>query len=332
MTDPIAERRWFHPARDWPIVAMLVFAEELLWLSERFQWFGFNAHKGWTVLIAVAAVGVAFVLMLLWLVVAYVSRWRFQFSIPYLLVLTVVVAFPCSWLAVEIKAAYEQKEVVDAIVGVHGAICYDYESDASRGPARRPQPPAPEWLQNLLGTDFFASVASVDCPNEITEAQMAGLTRLQILRLSDTRITDAALAHLAGLPRLESLGLLRTRVTDAGLAHLAGLTRLESLYISNFPPFLTPITDAGLAHLSGLTRLQILVLSETSITDAGLAHLSGLTQLQILVLSATSITDAGLAQFAGLTQLKELWVVNTQVTDEGVKKLQRALPNCKIFY
>ena len=30
--------------------------ECLLWLSERFQWFPFNAHKGWTVLIAVAVV------------------------------------------------------------------------------------------------------------------------------------------------------------------------------------------------------------------------------------------------------------------------------------
>jgi hypothetical protein len=31
-----------------------------------------------------------------------------------------------------------------------------------------------------------------------------------------------------------------------------------------------------------------------------------------------------------LTQLQSLYVNNTKVTDEGVKKLQQALPHCKI--
>jgi len=56
---PAAERkrRWFRPSPDRFVVGLL-FAICLLWLSERLQWFGFNHHKGWTVLIAVAAVGV----------------------------------------------------------------------------------------------------------------------------------------------------------------------------------------------------------------------------------------------------------------------------------
>ena len=53
----------------------------LLWLSERFHWFPFNAHKGWTVLIAVASLGVFLLLMLLWFLAALVLRLRFQFSI-----------------------------------------------------------------------------------------------------------------------------------------------------------------------------------------------------------------------------------------------------------
>ncbi|MBN2477492.1 MAG: hypothetical protein JXB62_22995 [Pirellulales bacterium] len=35
-------------------------------LSERFCWFGFNERKGWTVLIGVAAGGLALLLLLLW--------------------------------------------------------------------------------------------------------------------------------------------------------------------------------------------------------------------------------------------------------------------------
>ena len=50
----VLSRRWFHPS---PIslCSVRVLVIGLLWLSERFQWFGFNCHKGWTVLIAVAA-------------------------------------------------------------------------------------------------------------------------------------------------------------------------------------------------------------------------------------------------------------------------------------
>ena len=48
--------------------------------------------------------------MLLWLIVAVVFRLRFQFSIRSLLFAVVVVALPCSWLTVEMKAAREQKE------------------------------------------------------------------------------------------------------------------------------------------------------------------------------------------------------------------------------
>ena len=61
-------------------------------------------------LIAVAVVGVAMLVMKLWFVVALVFRRRFQFSIRSLLVLTVAVAIPCSWLAVEMKHANQQRE------------------------------------------------------------------------------------------------------------------------------------------------------------------------------------------------------------------------------
>ena len=45
------------------------------------------------------SVGVVCVAMLLWLIVALVSHPRFQFSIRSLLILTVAVALPCSWLS-----------------------------------------------------------------------------------------------------------------------------------------------------------------------------------------------------------------------------------------
>jgi len=71
-------------------------------------------------------------------------------------------------------------------------------------------------------------------------------------------------------------------------------------------------------------------LSESRVTDAGLEYLKWLTELSQLELQGTSITDAGLEHLNGLTSLHSLDLSGTKVTDEGVKKLQQALPRCRI--
>ena len=105
----------------------LLAVEGLLWLSERFQWFPFNAHKGWTVLIGVAVVGVVLALMLLWFVLALIFRLRFQFSIRSLPVLILAVALPFGWLAVDMKRAREQKMVIAEMEQVGGSVECDWE-------------------------------------------------------------------------------------------------------------------------------------------------------------------------------------------------------------
>jgi hypothetical protein len=90
------------------------------------------------------------------------------------------------------------------------------------------------------------------------------------------------------------------------------------------------VTDAGLDQLKALTQLRTLTLNGTKVTDAGLKHLKGLTQLRTLTLNGTKVTDAGLGHLGEMTQLQLLHLNRTQVTDEGAKRLQRALPNCRI--
>lgn len=116
-----------------------------------------------------------------------------------------------------------------------------------------------------------------------------------------------------------------TKVTDAGLEHLSGLSHLQTLALVN-----TDVTDAGLGHLTELSNLRDLSLANTKVTDAGLDHLNGLHQLQTLELLNTKVTDAGLEHLKGLSRLQRLGLVNLKVTDQGVKKLQEALPKCKI--
>jgi hypothetical protein len=96
MTNPAPKPRWYRLTPDRLILALLA-VQGPLWLSDRLGWPAW--HKGYAVLTAVASVGAAFLAMLLWLAASLIFRWRFQFSIRSLLVLVVVVAIPCSWLA-----------------------------------------------------------------------------------------------------------------------------------------------------------------------------------------------------------------------------------------
>ena len=85
---------------------MLVLQISLL-LSERYQWFAFNERKGWTVLIGVAVLGVAVLVLLVWLAVGLVFRRGFRFSLRALLLFVVVCAVVCSWFAVKMHAGEE---------------------------------------------------------------------------------------------------------------------------------------------------------------------------------------------------------------------------------
>ena len=297
MRSPTIKPRWFVPTPG-RLLLVLLAIEGLLWLSERFQWFAFNQHKGWTVLIAVASVGVFFLLMFLWFLAALVFRLRFQFSILSLFVLMVAVALPFAWLETELKAAREQKAVVEEIRKLGGAVRYDYEEN----PSTTGKPPEPAWLRGLFGSDLFANVTVVGLANSrIGDAgleHLKGLTQLQVLWLNGTKVSDAGLERLKGLPQLEGLYLSTTKVSDAGLEHLKGLTRLQWLFLVG-----TKVSDAGPEHLKGLTQLQTLGLDDTEVSDAGLEYLKGLTQLRELNLTGTKVSDAGLEQLRGLTRL-----------------------------
>ena len=321
-----ARRRWFVPTPS-RLLPVLLAVEGLLWLSERFKWFAFNQHKGWTVLIAVAAVGVFFLLMFLWFLAALVFRLRFQFSLLSLFVLTVAVALPFAWLATEMKAAREQKVAVEEITNLRGSVGYDYQQSPSDSTSK---PPEPAWLRGLLGDDLFVNVKKVSLSNSgIDDAgleRLKGLTRLQELDLGNTKVSDAGLEHLKGLTQLQSLDLCNPKISDAGLEHLKGLTQLQGLYLLT-----AQVSDSGLEHLKGLTQLQWLNLGYTKVSDAGLEHLKGLTQLQWLDLIDTKVSDAGLEHLKGLTQLQMLLLDNTKVSDAGVKKFQQALPKCVIL-
>jgi hypothetical protein len=220
-------------------------------------------------------------------------RW-FQYSLRTLLVVVTLFAIPCSWLVVMLRQAERQRKAVAAIRNLGG----------STGLGSYSSPP--EWLRSLVGDDFFQTVNSVD--------------------LNLTKVTDSDLENLDGLGQLKHVSLFGAdKITDAGLGHLERMSQLLKLNLA-----FTKVGDAGLEHIKGLNQLEDLSLTGTNITDDGLKHLKGLNHLDRLLLSHTKITDAGLEHLKGLSQLKLLWLYDTQVTDEGARKLQQALPNCRI--
>jgi Leucine-rich repeat (LRR) protein len=156
---------------------------------------------------------------------------------------------------------------------------------------------------------------------------LKSLTRLRVLDLTSNDIDDNGLASIARLTSLVELRLGYGRYTDAGLDHLKPLVNLEMLELNR-----TRVTDKGLAALLGLTRLRALNLNYTQVTDAGLATLKQLPALQDLALDTGAITDKGLDTLATMTNLRRLNLYHTLVTEAGQKRLQAALPACRIVF
>ena len=118
--------RWHHIMASWPAI-ILLFVEGMFWISERFEWFSFNRQKGCDVLIAVASVGLTMVLIFIWFLYALLIRQRFEFSLRSVLLLTLVFAIPCSWLAKDHAAARKQAKVEENVKKAGGVFVYDYQ-------------------------------------------------------------------------------------------------------------------------------------------------------------------------------------------------------------
>lgn len=174
-----------------------------------------------------------------------------------------VLAVLACWLGWATYRAREQKAAVSAIEAVYGRVIYDRASDGHT---------APDWLCNLVGTDYWANVVLVDLDNEaVTDETLTGLSRLRSLErlhLSNTRISNDGLANLARLARLKVLTLNTDGIDDSGMTHVGKIASLQDLEIHS-----AKVTDRGLGRLSGLSRLKRLWLDDTNVTDEGVRRL-----------------------------------------------------------
>jgi hypothetical protein len=226
---------WFicsllHPTLRNSFVAILSLEGILL----LFEWRG-AFPVGWTAMIHLTSVGLFFLFVILCFIVNRIIPWRFQFSIRSLLMLMIVVAIMCSWLAAEMKAANEQKKAVEAIRLLGGKAIYDFRFDQSGyliyvdsdpfDARKEPDPPYPKCLLSIFGDDFFMAVYYVEISmptQEVTDDSLIHVQKfvgLRKLLLQETSVTDAGLSHLQHLP-LNDLVFRGEHITDDGLKRL----------------------------------------------------------------------------------------------------------------
>ncbi len=234
MDAKVAARRWFHPTPAWLVYGALA-ATAILAAVERvpLRWFGFYYYKGWPVLLAVAVVGAVLILLPAWILLVLAFRRPVQFGLRTLLVFVTLCAVVCSWLAVRIKQARGQAELIERIHKTDGVIV-GYTLGLQI-PDNQP-PHAPEPLTKLLGVDFFGDVTDLTCRDDMKRD-----------------------------PQWNPMDPCFPQYTDAGLADVAALTQLEALWIGG-----DQVTDVGLSHLEKLPNLQHLSLSHTKVTAKGL--------------------------------------------------------------
>ena len=253
-------------------------------------------------------------------------RWL-RFSLRTMMLLVAVVAVP---LAGKFNRVRNQRAVVAEVADLNGQVIYDYQLGFKEPARQTVEPPGPRWLRELLGDDFFATVARIDIEDVpvtgATLALIATLPDLQQLGLTSNQINVTGLRHLAKLNKLEGLGLQSTSITDSSLAHLAELKGLKYLTLEG-----SLITDSGLVQVAKLTQLEALELHADTVTDDGLRPLAKLPNLNYLLIDCNHVTDAGLAHLHQMSNLKQLRLCHGLALDEAYEGLRKALPNCQVL-
>jgi hypothetical protein len=122
-------------------------------------------------------------------------------------------------------------------------------------------------VQPAAAGSKLVSVAWVSSTSQVSDKDVDLLKPLAAniteLDLSDTKITDAALAVIGTFPRLTKLNISNTGVTDTGIASLKTLANLDFLAAHS-----TSVSDASIDTLKSLRKLKSVYLWKTRVSAA----------------------------------------------------------------
>jgi formylglycine-generating enzyme required for sulfatase activity len=170
-------------------------------------------------------------------------------------------------------------------------------------------------------------------------AQLADQSELRDLHVSAfANLDDSSCDHLAGLKKLQELRLESNKITDAGLQKLTGLKNLTNLNIQatqSNGEVLTELLQAPLrriavnrisdeiaAQLKNFPNLTQLYVSDSSMSDTGFAAIAGLKRLESLRMrDCPNVSQAAFQAIAEMRSLTSLELINTNVGDDTLALL-----------
>ncbi len=262
-------------------------------------------------------------------------RWL-KFSLGGLLLAITLLCLLLGWQADRVA---RQRRAVEMVERLGGYVAYEhqwYESPPFSHYNPRIESRAPQWLRELVGEEWFRTVALVGfhrgigadgttifVPKRLTEAEwelVSHLDRLKVLSVTHQPTVDKELRHLARLTQLEELTLNGADISDEGLREFGRLTNLRELTIANDDIERAPlpgVTDRGLRHLASLTNLTSLGLGATHCTEQGIHQLPNLKQLETFQIGFPPGTQVDLAWLRQWPNLKSLILQGVVITGNG---------------
>ena len=186
-------------------------------------------------------------------------RW-FQFSLRVLLSAMVLIAILTNLCVKQIIHANQIRRAVAELSKLHAFVNYDYEirDDPSSNVGIRTlvnvSPPAPQWIRELIGREYFVEIAFVILHGNTDGLNVLDdLPNLRFLSVERTKVTDKELVKVKTLSKLTAISLDNTAISDEGLKHVEALKQLRFVYAVN-----TRITEKGAKELrKALPNVQI---------------------------------------------------------------------------
>lgn len=233
-----------------------------------------------------------------------------------------LIALPLAVIAWWMRGVSMCARVARDVVDRGGMVAYQYNWDrrSSFRVADR-DPPGPEWMRKLFGTNVMSSLALVHGSRDTTDTDLAAWTsachEVKTMWLPRTNVTDAGMRSLEKCVKLEDIDLSFTAITDDGLRQIARIRTLRSLKLTN-----TRISDQGMECLRNLRLLNELHLAGTQITSKGIECIRECHNLVYLDISRTRVDGNASRELKGLASLRNLLLDDTLFDDDGVRSLK----------
>jgi hypothetical protein len=163
-------------------------------------------------------------------------------------------------------------------------------------------------LAGLSGLDTLALTNSAITDEGVATLVQAFPSLVELDLSSNTNMTGAALKLIASLTKLERLTLLQNRFNDLNTRRLARLPELKSLDLRGN----MEAGDMTLEVIGKLPKLTALKHRSSAVTDDGLAGLAASGTLESLLIQDFVITSASGAHLAKLSKLSSLEIFRCQ--------------------